>query len=115
MLKYGEEFNRTIAIDWKDYPSKDFVINDVITRYKKTSYLEIGCAEDKNFSAIYCDKKIGVDPNSRGTHKMTSDKFFKDNKDTFDVIFIDGLHTKEQVSKDISNSLECLNSNGIFM
>ena len=30
----------------------------------------------------------------------------------YDIIFIDGLHTKEQVSKDIVNSLKCLNPGG---
>ena len=43
---------------------------------------------------------------------MTSDEFFVCNKDTFDVIFIDGLHLAEQVEKDIANSKLILNNNG---
>jgi predicted O-methyltransferase YrrM len=43
---------------------------------------------------------------------MTSDDFFRINKDKFDVIFIDGLHTYQQVRKDIINSMKCLNPGG---
>ena len=37
---------------------------------------------------------------------MTSDEFFKQNEDTYDVIFIDGLHTSDAVYRDINNSLK---------
>ena len=37
---------------------------------------------------------------------MTSDTFFKNNKDKFDVIFLDGLHTYEQTIKDINNAIK---------
>ena len=40
---------------------------------------------------------------------------FKDNKDTFDCVFIDGLHYYSQVKKDIENSLKVLNPNGIIL
>jgi predicted O-methyltransferase YrrM len=46
---------------------------------------------------------------------MTSDDFFSQNKETFDVIFIDGLHYYDQVSRDFNNSLSCLNKNGIII
>ena len=46
---------------------------------------------------------------------MTSDEFFSGNKDKFDCIFIDGLHHYNQVLKDIDNSLNVLNSNGIIL
>ena len=46
---------------------------------------------------------------------MTSDEYFSKFKDKFDIIFIDGLHHYEQVKKDIFNSLEILNSNGIIL
>ena len=45
----------------------------------------------------------------------TSDEFFSQNKDTFDLIFIDGLHIHEQVLKDIDNSLNVLNENGVIL
>ena len=44
--------------------------------------------------------------------KLTSDDFFKSNKETFDVIFIDGMHQTEYVLNDFNNSVKCLNDNG---
>ena len=46
---------------------------------------------------------------------MTSDEFFKNNKDYFDIIFLDGLHTYEQTIKDIDNSLKVLNDKGVII
>ena len=46
---------------------------------------------------------------------MTSDKFFENNKITFDLIFLDGLHTYEQTIKDIDNSLKFLNEKGVII
>jgi len=46
---------------------------------------------------------------------LTSDVFFKNNKDKFDCIFIDGLHTYDQCKKDVFNSLRFLNKDGIIL
>ena len=46
---------------------------------------------------------------------MTSDEFFKNNKKSFDLIFLDGLHTYEQTIKDINNSLKFINSKGAII
>ena len=46
---------------------------------------------------------------------MTSAKFFEINTKKYDFIFIDGLHTAFQVSKDLYNSIKSLNPNGIIM
>ena len=67
------------------------------------------------FNQIKCDKKIGVDPVSGGNIRKTSDNFFLENKEKFDLIFIDGLHHYGQVKKDIANSLDCLNDGGIIL
>lgn len=79
-------------------------------------YLEIGCDQNEVFNSIPLipSNKIGVDPRSGGTHRMTSDDFFGQNNKNFDVIFIDGLHTYEQTQKDIINSLKFLNTNGMI-
>ena len=42
-------------------------------------------------------------------------KVFNQNKETFDVIFIDGLHTADQVEIDISNALKFLNDQGYIV
>ena len=47
--------------------------------------------------------------------KGTSDKFFKNNSQKFDVIYIDGWHEANQVYKDINNSWDYLNVNGIII
>lgn len=82
---------------------------------KARSYLEIGCFKDKVFNNIPAEHKIGVDPNRGGNRRMTSDEFFSQNTDTFDVIFIDGLHHYDQVSRDLENSLSVLNDGGIII
>ena len=81
------------------------------------SYLEIGVNTNTVFYALPLpmQNKIGVDPFLGGTHRMTSDEYFENNKRKFDVIFIDGLHTYEQCQKDLINSLNVLNSDGIIL
>ena len=48
-------------------------------------------------------------------YKNTSDEFFLHNKEKYDVIYIDGWHEASQVYKDINNSWNCLNENGIII
>jgi len=47
--------------------------------------------------------------------KMKSDDFFQNNKEFFDVIYIDGWHGASQVRKDIENSWKFLNVGGIVI
>jgi hypothetical protein len=91
------------------------LINLAIKKTNAKKYLEIGCDKNKIFKRIDCEYKVGVDPARGGTHRMYSDEFFSENKETFDVIFIDGLHHYDQVSRDFNNSLKYLNENGIII
>lgn len=87
-------------------------------RYKLSSYLEIGVYHPSiNFDKIPCRNKIGVDPapSAKASLCMTSDEFFQQNENTFDLVLIDGLHTKEQVKKDFENALRCLNYGGFIV
>lgn len=81
------------------------------------SYLEIGSFRNENFLKIRIDKKTSVDPDpdAYANYQMTSDKYFAENKDKFDIYFIDGLHQHDQVWRDIRNSLEHLNKDGIIV
>jgi len=81
---------------------------------ENVNYLEIGCDKDGTFNSIPLLKinKVGVDPISGGTERVTSDIFFQNNERYFDVIFIDGLHTYKQVKKDFENSLKFLKKGG---
>lgn len=46
--------------------------------------------------------------------KLTSDYFFKNNREKFDFVYIDGDHTAYGVIKDAVNAFECLNPGGII-
>ena len=112
---YGEKFFKRLDYDWKKYPSRSEIIQKIIDSKKYKNYLEVGCDKDENFSKINVEKKIGVDPLKGGTLRMTSDNFFKNNNEKFDLIFLDGLHTYEQTIKDIDNSLKFLNDHGVVI
>ena len=92
-------------------------ISKIIERKKNyRSYLEIGCRSNATFKAVSLPDKTGVDPETGGTHRMTSDTFFEKYFDLkFDLIFVDGLHEKEQVQRDILNSLASLNKGGVIL
>jgi predicted O-methyltransferase YrrM len=91
------------------------IINLLIERCGLSSYLEIGLREGKCFDQIRCELKESVDPYWMPTYMMTSDAFFATNKKKYDIIFIDGEHEEEQVLRDISNSLSCLNDDGFIV
>ena len=91
---FGEKDPGVISFDFSDKPSRMTVVQNII---------------DQN------ETKVGVDPFSGGTHRMTSDKFFLNNDKKFDCIFIDGLHHYEQVIKDIENSINILSNDGIIL
>lgn len=94
------------------------LLNFLVERYKLKSYLEIGVhTRAINFDKIRCKYKVCVDPavSAMADFEGTSDDFFKANTETFDLIFIDGLHHADQVKKDFDNSLKVLNPGGIIM
>ena len=111
----GNYTAQTIDMDWKGKPLRMELINRIIAINGYTRYLEIGCHNDVCFNSIQVAHKVGVDPASGGTLRMTSDEFFAQNKEKFDIIFIDGLHVYEQVRKDILNGLNVLNDNGTII
>jgi hypothetical protein len=93
------------------------IIQRLINKIGAKKYLEIGMGPGLNFNSIECDYKICVDPTPTVpvTYQLTSDDFFKQNKEYFDIIFIDGLHWSNQVYKDIINSLNVLNDGGYII
>ena len=104
-----------ISFDFNNKKNRLQIVQEIIQKKNFKSYLEIGCFDDELFNHINCQFKIGVDPVSGGTIRKTSDQFFKDNNYNFDCIFIDGLHEYNQVKKDIINSLNFLNQEGIIL
>jgi SAM-dependent methyltransferase len=94
------------------------ILNTLVQRYGHSSYLEIGLGlSAANFDWVRCRTKVGVDPDKslKAAYPMTSDEFFAQNKATFDLIFIDGLHHADQVERDILNALQVLNENGSIL
>lgn len=98
------------------------IINSFIQKYGYSHYLEIGVSNGDTFRNINIQHKESVDPamgrynTANPTYKMTSDEFFeKYPEKKYDIIFIDGLHHSEQVDKDIRNSINVLNENGVII
>lgn len=110
-------------------PKRTDLLNHLATKYNLKRYLEVGLQRpEQNFDKIICEYKVSVDPdpNAHASFLMTSDDYFKglngiyvleinsviDPK--FDLVFIDGLHTAEQVKKDFENALKILSPNGFI-
>ncbi len=108
------------------------IIQELIDRFEYKNYLEIGLGDGKNFKSIECDRKTVIEPSlvldsnafvlyeNETMLCQTSDEFFeaksqKNPQYTFDIIFIDGLHTYQQVKKDIDNSLNILSDGGTIV
>ena len=86
------------------------VINYLTTTKAYKSYLEIGVQyPQSNYDLINVDYKVGIEPypigdwSNKNIMPVTSDEWFKDLQEKYDIIFIDGLHTREQCLADILN------------
>jgi hypothetical protein len=90
------------------------------------SYLEIGLREGYTFQDIAVRSRVGVDPEPRFEFRKrlpagvkifqdTSDSFFANTRERFDLIFLDGLHEFQQTLRDVLNALEILNDGGLIV
>jgi hypothetical protein len=81
------------------------------------NYLEIGLSAGKTFQNVNFSFRVGVDPHplfaldrlpkQSTVFPIASDDFFAIcEESTFDLVFIDGLHTFEQTYRDLIHSLE---------
>ena len=121
--KFGKyECSKSIKNNWhKKFLNRIALINAAVSKIliqkKKCNYLEIGCDDDYVFKSVMLpdSSKVGIDPIKGGNLRIKSDNFFKKNRKKFDIIFIDGLHHYDQCQRDIINSLNCLNENGIIL
>jgi len=114
-----------------DVHERHVIINNSTTQTH--TYLEIGIENGYTFSNTHFLHKVGVDPDPKCNnvdngeiYKCTSDHFFNDinlldnssiisaenNKYSFDVIFIDGMHQCEYVLNDFNNSINVLTKDG---
>jgi hypothetical protein len=101
-------------------------------RYQYKRYLELGTDLDVIFKAAreIFPVAVGVDPFRGGTHRMTSDEYFRqlrtnytrDRKTNpaaeptlFDLVFIDGLHEANQVYRDVMHAMRHLAVGGTIV
>ena len=95
-------------------------------------YLEVGVSTGETFTRIKAGRKTGVDPVYAFDHKadaeaddtahyevLTSDAFFQKTIERgvkkFDVVFLDGLHTFEQILKDLLAAVQVVEESGIIV
>lgn len=98
------------------------MLNALAARLGASRYLEIGVQTGRNFAKVDVAWKVGVDPDrrSKATVFWTSDAYFadldrKETGETFDLVFVDGLHHADQVERDIRNALRYLTPGGAIV
>lgn len=105
------------------------LINDIINAKQFTGkYLEIGVERGFTFESIVLKDKTAVDPrmlfsksikNPRlKLFEVSSDEYFRKKiRDdlTFDLVYLDGLHTFEQTYLDLVNTFKHLNHDSIVV
>jgi hypothetical protein len=115
------------AIDPVGYSARR--INYLAKAVKATNYLEIGVETGSTFLHVDCRKKTGVDPaflfdweshngiNGVDLLQTTSDSFFQglEPSTSYDLVFIDGLHTFEQTYRDIIHAMRHAHRGTIFL
>jgi len=106
--------NKEIIID------RGVIIQSLINKNNYNTYLEIGIKQKLCFDFIKIESKESLDINKtyNPTYVNKSDDFFKSidsQHKKWDIIFVDGDHEKNQVLKDINNSLKHLNEGGTIV
>ena len=97
------------------------IINYLIGINEYSRFLEIGVRDNEgkmSIDHIKCEHRDGVDiMPGRCNYNMTSDQFFETIPDDqmYDIIFVDGDHEKNQVLKDVENSLKHLSPGGTIL
>ena len=96
---------------------------------KARSYLEIGVNTGRTFLNFdFSGDMYAVDPDfkfklddfkaqNRKFYACTSDDFFEahDSNKSFDLVFLDGLHTYDQTLRDLLNCLVCSHKQTLFL
>lgn len=96
------------------------IINTLIRKRGYKRYLALGIEGD-HIVHVKCQHAVGVDQFSEhATFKSDTDAFFAlldahPEPLKYDIIFIDGLHTESQTTKDFDNSLRYLADEGTIV
>ena len=98
--------------------SRIALVNHMIGVNGYRSYLEIGVRRKSAMhEEIHCESRISVDPDpaAEADYPMPSDEYFATLDHRFDIVFIDGNHTGDQVERDLVNALSRLNPGGVIL
>jgi hypothetical protein len=108
-------YRRPLPRPWLDFSARR--LNVLAKDLHAQRYLEIGIFEGRTIERVEVRDRVGVDPaprfdverlpNGFSFFAMESDKYFESlSRDaTFDLAFLDGLHTFEQTKADLFNTL----------
>lgn len=130
----------TDSVAWERETSQIGIIQSCINHYSYKDYLEIGVQDGTTFFSLDVQTRTAVEPEITPRFalnklvfeemvrlrnvqfpwtqifRMKSDEFFakvvKEINPTYDVIFVDGYHEREQVVRDIKNALNILEPSG---
>ena len=97
------------------------VLNYLVRTRGYRDYLEIGVNKGRCMRRVHCENRTGVDPEPKveptgwTRHRETSDEFFARNRDSFDLVFVDGMHLAQNVLADILNGLAVLREGGMVL
>ena len=98
--------------------SRIAIVNHMIRVNGYRSYLEIGVRKRSSmFEEIHADQRVSVDPDpaAEADYPVPSDDYFASHDHRFDIVFIDGNHTGDQVERDLENALSRLNAGGVIL
>lgn len=105
---------QTNWVNYKPAPTMRWdVINHIAKVLQARTYLEIGVSSGESIRHVDIEKKFGVDPEPQPDgvrccdvfYPKTSNEFFENNENTFDVVFIDGYHSADQAYLDIFHAV----------
>lgn len=104
-------------------------LNALAAAVAARSYLEVGVSRGSTFTKVNVARKVAVDPVFRfdtaahagpgvSYHETTSDAFFSRlaaAHGTFDLIYLDGLHSFAQTFRDFCASLACAHEGTVWV
>jgi hypothetical protein len=122
----GSRVLRKVPVRWSRNTLSSRRVNSIGRGFSEPiRYLEIGVQDGFTFEAIRARRRVGVEPFPRfsvvhlprnaSIFEGTSDQYFSSAEETFDVVFVDGLHEASQTYRDVVNSCRLLSSGGVIL
>lgn len=105
---YAGESTEIFSKNFKSVLSIDPYINDYDANDPACSFMDLTKVYDTFIERI---NKLG---NVSHIRKTSDDAFLDISDKRFDFIYIDGLHTAEQVEKDVNNYMTLINKSGFI-